>query len=167
MFDERPDRRMSANERDVLLASSGELSLVRRLFLRRRLRRDPNARALAETLEQITAVTALDPALRSRRLQEPRRSYRPKRRAGIGLAAPAAIAIFLGMVLMQGLRKTQEQDTMVIGEGRTTAPGEPFHVATTRLRIATSKLGSLAAPAWSPRPQPVATPWMDPLKRDQ
>ena len=80
-------------EREVLLASSGELGFWRRLRLTRRLRRDPEARRLAETL--CAGALLLGPA--------PRRSSRPVPVGWLAAAAVVAAACGLGLVLRGAL----------------------------------------------------------------
>lgn len=81
-------------ERDVLLASTGELSWWRRLRLARRLRRDPEARRLAETLAVTELVLGPAPA---------RAASRPIA-AWIATGTVAVAALGLAVVLWAALR---------------------------------------------------------------
>lgn len=150
MVDERDEP--STLERDVLLASSGELPWWRRITLTRRLRRDARARRLAATLEGLEAA-----------LDRPRRpapgSARPKRsrRIAIGSALVPALVVLAWFVLRwpaaessdvtQAARLGRDASRRASADpaedrGRS-APPEPDHVALARLVIASARIDRL------------------------
>jgi hypothetical protein len=82
-------------ERDVLLASSGELGPLKRARLARRLARDPEARRLAETLGVASLLLGPAPAAQ-------------RRRSTLGWLAATSVAtaaLGLGLVLRVAFRE--------------------------------------------------------------
>lgn len=90
--DEFGDREPTALERDVLLATSGELPWWRRATLARRLRTDPEARALAETAALFELVAP------------PARSKSPVTapRVVLAVALAALVAVVLEWTVLEG-----------------------------------------------------------------
>jgi hypothetical protein len=82
-------------ERDVLLASSGELGPLKRARLARRLARDPAARRLAETLGVASLLLGPAPAERRRRNTV----------GWLAAGSVAAAAIGLGLFLRVAFRE--------------------------------------------------------------
>lgn len=124
---------LPALERDVLLASSGEISWPRRLLLSWRLRSSDDARSLAETLKQLELCA----------------SPRVRRRL-IPLNAIAVAAMAAGLVALwpRGDRAP-----------RTAAVPEPIHRTTALLLIASTRLGALPSSAMAMEPDRDPASW--------
>ncbi len=124
---------LPALERDVLLASSGELSWRRRLLLSWRLRSSGDARSLAETLKQLELCA----------------SPRVRRRL-IPLTAIAVAAVAAGLVALwpRGDRAP-----------RTAAVPEPIYRTTALLLIVSTRLGALPSSAMTREPDRDPASW--------
>jgi len=127
----------SALERDVLLASSGELPWWRRPRLAWRLRREPRARALAESLDELESTLAP-------RTATPARSARL-----VAATAAALVVVALWWVARPSIdpnaaiaRRTDDVDR----PSRGSAPVEADHRAVARLEIASRRIGRLSDP---------------------
>ncbi len=125
-------------ERDILLASSGELSWWRRVKLHRRITRDAEARRLAETLA-VTSLVVQGAA--------PRPRMSPPMRWGLAGAAVAACVMGMLIVWKVGLRPgadpTEGESTLVIRPAIRPSSAA-LHESSRRLLLANMQLMSSA-----------------------
>ena len=128
---------MTRAERDVLLLSSGELSSWRALTLRWRLRRDPAARRLAETLALCDLTLAPRPSL-----------ARPDRRPLLVAAVGVAAVLLIVLRLQPASGRAPERVSLLEAQAKETPPSTLDSLRTLRRDLGSSPLqrGSFESP---------------------